>query len=130
MILQEQEIIKSTIIGKHSIADLSECNIDLSILEDIETIRSYLREACSQANATIESEHFHKFHPYGISGLMVLSESHLSIHIWAQEKFISLDCYTCGEGTNPQKAIDYLIDKFRPQSINSQYLDRSWSPKL
>lgn len=127
MITQTKEIIKPTIIGKHAIADLSGCDIDLGILEDMEIIREYLREACKQANVTIESEHLHKFYPYGISGIMVLSESHLSIHIWAQEKFISLDCYTCGEGTNPQNAINYLIERFQPKSINSQYLDRSWS---
>lgn len=119
------QVDNPVIVGKHAISDMYNCSVDLSVLEDIEQIRDHLREACKRAGATIESEHLHKFNPVGISGVFVLSESHISIHIWANERYISVDCYTCGDYTEPQKAIDYLIEVFNPERVNNHYLDRS-----
>jgi len=96
--------------GRHVIAELSKCK---NILEyDDETkLKALLIECASVANATVLSVSTHKFEPQGISGLVYLAESHISIHAWPQKEYVAMDCYTCGENTYPFRAITNFIER-------------------
>jgi S-adenosylmethionine decarboxylase proenzyme len=58
--------------------------------------------------ATIVASEFHQFNPYGISGMIIISESHLSIHTWPEYGYAAVDIFTCGEVIDPQVAHSIL----------------------
>ena len=69
--------------------------------------------AAKKAKATIVETSFHKFSPLGISGVVVIAESHLSIHTWPEYGYAALDIFTCGDVLKPEVAAKHLIDKFQ-----------------
>ncbi|MCD6443029.1 MAG: adenosylmethionine decarboxylase, partial [Thermotogae bacterium] len=82
-------------LGRHLLAEFYDC--DPNILRDLETIREYLKEAAEVANATIVNWTFHQFSPQGVSGVVVIAESHLAIHTWPEYRYAAVDLFTCGE---------------------------------
>lgn len=77
-----------------------------------------LREAAEAAGATILHGHFHHFSPNGgVSGVLVLAESHISIHTWPERDFCSIDIFMCG-ACNPYMGLPALKAAFQPASIN------------
>lgn len=100
--------------GTHLLIDL--CGA--SRLDDLETVEAALREAAAVAGATILNVDLHHFQPNGgISGVVVLSESHISIHTWPERDFAALDIFMCGD-CNPYKAIPVLKKAFGPSAVN------------
>lgn len=109
-------------IGMHVILDLYEC--DPQILDDIEKVEEILTRAAELANATIIDKRFHKFSPQGVSGVVVVSESHISIHTWPEHGYASVDVYTCGNHTMPVKASEYIIKELKCKNPTIVKLDR------
>lgn len=109
-------------IGMHVILDLYEC--DPQILDDIEKVEEILTKAAELANATIIDKRFHKFSPQGVSGVVVVSESHISIHTWPEHGYASVDVYTCGDHTMPVKASEYIIKELKCKNPTILKLDR------
>jgi S-adenosylmethionine decarboxylase len=89
---------------------LRDCNPD--ILKSLEEVKNALVSAAREASATIIEISFHEFNPFGISGMVVIAESHLSIHTWPEYGYAALDIFTCGEIIKPEAAAEYLIRKF------------------
>ena len=88
-----------------------------SNLTDPELIDRALRDAAEAANATILHSHFHHFGPDGgVSGVLVLAESHISIHTWPERDFAAMDIFMCG-ACNPYHSLPVLKDVFAPKSI-------------
>jgi S-adenosylmethionine decarboxylase len=86
-------------------------------LADPAHIDRALREAAEAAGATILHGHFHHFSPNGgVSGVLVLAESHISIHTWPERDFAAIDVFMCGD-CNPYKAIPALKEAFKPSSV-------------
>jgi S-adenosylmethionine decarboxylase proenzyme len=90
--------------GKHLLVEFWGCNP--SALDDITYLETQLRRAAKEACTTIVGVCLHQFSPTGVSGVVVIQESHLSIHTWPEVGYAAVDCYTCGEG-DPWKA--YLV---------------------
>jgi spermidine synthase len=103
-------------VGRQVILDLHKCSTQH--LDDIAWVRATLTEAARHAHATIIDAIFHKFSPYGVSGVVVIAESHLAIHIWPEKGYAAIDIFTCGPTLALRKAVDYLVDAF--QSSNPQ----------
>jgi S-adenosylmethionine decarboxylase len=83
-----------------------------------ETIDIALREAAEAANATVLHTHFHHFGPDGgVSGVIVLAESHISIHTWPERDFAAIDIFMCGS-CDPYKSLPVLKAAFSPASIH------------
>jgi len=100
--------------GTHLLVDLW----GASNLADPDHIDRALRAAAEAAGATILHGHFHHFSPNGgVSGVLVLAESHISIHTWPERDFAAIDIFMCG-ACNPYHGIPALKDAFKPQSIN------------
>ncbi len=120
----EKELIKPVIptLGKHIIVELSGC--DENSINEITEVEKTMLEAAKQANATIIKSVFHKFSPVGVSGVVVISESHLSIHTWPELGYAAIDIYTCGNTTKPFKACYYLAKKFKAKKIKATYILR------
>ena len=100
--------------GTHLLIDLW----GASNLCDPGHINHALREAAEAAGATILHGHFHRFSPNGgVSGVLVLAESHISIHTWPERDFAAIDVFMCG-GCNPYHGVPALKAAFAPSSIN------------
>ncbi|BBE31874.1 S-adenosylmethionine decarboxylase proenzyme [Tepiditoga spiralis] len=97
-------------LGKHLIAEFFECNKD--ILDNVEKIEYHMKKATIETGATIVTSTFHRFLPHGVSGAVIVSESHLAIHTWPEYGYASIDLYTCGDHVDPWKAFEYLKEAF------------------
>lgn len=98
-------------LGTHLLVELKACNAKL--LNDLKKVEAIMVEAAKTAKATIVDVHFHKFSPFGISGVVVIAESHLSIHTWPEYGYAAVDIFTCGDVLKPEVAAEFLIDKFQ-----------------
>jgi S-adenosylmethionine decarboxylase len=99
--------------GTHLLADLW----GASQLDDPDHIDAALREAALAAGATILHSHFHHFSPNGgVSGVVILAESHISIHTWPERSFAAVDIFMCG-ACDPYLSIPVLQNAFSPANI-------------
>jgi len=101
-------------LGKHLLVELKDCNPE--IIKDLNTVREAMLTAARQARATIIDVAFHEFSPFGISGMVVIAESHLSIHTWPEYGYAAVDIFTCGDIIKPELAARYLIEKFESKN--------------
>jgi len=95
--------------GTHIICELSGCAPDL--LSDVSAVQAIMTSAAREANAEILKVAFHRFQPQGVSGVVVIAESHLSIHTWPESGYAAVDFYTCGDHTDPWRACEYAARK-------------------
>jgi len=109
-------------VGKHYIVEIHGC--DPAKLNSPEIIKSVMEGAALAANATILHSFFHQFSPQGVSGVVVISESHLTIHTWPEFGYAAADVYTCGEHTSPQKAVEYLQDNLKSDLMHIVHMTR------
>jgi S-adenosylmethionine decarboxylase len=87
------------------------------MLTNLKRVRAIMVEAAKEANATVLKVAFHRFKPHGVSGVVVIAESHLSIHTWPETGYAALDFYTCGDSTNPWRACEYAAEKLGARSV-------------
>lgn len=97
-------------LGTHLLLELRDCNPE--ILKDLEKVKSFMVSAVKEAKATVIEVSFHEFNPFGISGVVVIAESHMSIHTWPEYRYAAVDIFTCGEVIKPEVAAAYLIREF------------------
>jgi len=102
-------------LGTHIIVELSECNAD--ILRNVNKVANILVAAARHANAEVLQTAFHHFAPDGVSGVVVIAESHLSIHTWPEFGYAAMDIYTCGDRTEPWKACRYAASEFQAKQM-------------
>ncbi len=96
-------------LGKHLLLELKDC--DKEVLNDLGFLRSALLAAASESGAIVLGESFHQFSPQGVSGVVVVAESHLFIHTWPEYGYVAADIFTCGDSVQPEKAAEILIRK-------------------
>jgi len=96
-------------LGRHLLLDLKDC--DREVLNNLSFLRSTLVGAAIDCGAVVLGESFHPFHPQGVSGVVVIAESHLSIHTWPEYGYAAVDIFTCGTTVQPEKAAEVLIEK-------------------
>lgn len=101
-------------LGTHLLVELRDCNP--TILRSLEEVRDALVSAAKDAKATILDISFHEFNPFGISGMVVIAESHLSIHTWPEYCYAAVDIFTCGDVIKPEVAAASLIERFESKS--------------
>lgn len=108
-------------LGRHLIAEFYGCNS--STLNDVAKIEQEMLRAAHAVGATVVGHTFHKFAPQGVSGSVVIAESHLSIHTWPEKGYVSVDIYTCG-GLNPRPGFRRLSKALGAQSRRVQEIVR------
>lgn len=114
------------VVGRHCIGSLRDGNPLL--LNDEDFLKTALTLAAEAAGATLLQIATHKFDPQGLTGFALLAESHISIHTWPEYGFASVDCYSCGEHTNPESACRSLRDSFQSGDSSLQLFDRNFIP--
>ena len=98
-----------TALGTHLLVELRQA--DPAKLDDIECIRQALLSAAKEVGATILGETFHRFTPQGVTGIVAIAESHISIHTWPEYRYAAVDVFTCGESFVPEKAAALIIQR-------------------
>ena len=96
--------------GRHYMIDLVDCEPE--IIKWVAPTREIVMRAAKECGATILNDQFHQFEPFGVSGVVLIAESHISIHTWPENYFGAVDIFTCGE-MQPQVAIDIMRSDFR-----------------
>ena len=96
-------------LGRHLLLELKDCNQER--LNDLDFIRDTLLTAAITSGATVLGESFHPFSPQGISGVVIIAESHLSIHTWPEHDYAAADIFTCGTTVKPEIAAEILIER-------------------
>ena len=109
-------------LGRHLLLELFEC--DATALSSLPTVKTSMLEAANRAHATIVNHVFHEFSPFGVSGVVVIAESHLAIHTWPEYRFAAVDVFSCGEVLQPQLAAEYLAERFTAGRISVVELGR------
>lgn len=109
-------------LGCHIVAEMSLC--DPEILTDLERVKEAMVKAAEVANAEVREVAFHRFIPHGVSGVVVISESHLSIHTWPEIGYAAVDIYTCGAHTDPMKALQFLSGQFHCKTMTTSTIER------
>jgi S-adenosylmethionine decarboxylase len=109
-------------LGKHLLLELRDCNKEA--LDNIDFIRINLVTAAIAAGATVMGESFHKFSPQGVSGVVVISESHLTIHTWPEFGYAAVDVFTCGTSVKPEIAAQILVEKLGSKDHSMVVLER------
>ena len=99
-----------TYAGRHLLIDLYECTNH----GELETIQSVMVQACVATGATVLFAHLHPFDGGGVSGAVILAESHCSIHTWPENGFVALDVFVCGN-CDPSLAVPILEKHFAPK---------------
>ncbi len=101
-------------LGKHLLLELKDC--DREVLDDLGFLKGILLAAASEAGATVLGESFHQFAPQGVSGVVVIAESHLFIHTWPEYGYAAVDIFTCGDSVQPEKAAQILIRELKAKN--------------
>ena len=109
-------------LGRHLLVELYHC--DAVAIADVRRVEDIMVGAAKYAKATIVDVVFHSFNPHGISGVIVIQESHLTIHTWPEYGFASIDIYTCGSKVNPWRAYNYLVKNFKAKNVTALEMKR------
>ncbi|KUG04709.1 s-adenosylmethionine decarboxylase proenzyme, prokaryotic class 1b [hydrocarbon metagenome] len=94
------------------------------MLNDVRQVEDIMVNAALEAGAEVREVVFHKFSPQGVSGVVVISESHLAIHTWPELGYAAVDVFTCGDSVNPWDACKYLQEKFGADYVDASEVKR------
>ncbi|MBA4493859.1 adenosylmethionine decarboxylase [Paenactinomyces guangxiensis] len=112
--------------GRHVAMDT--WGVEFNLLNDVSFLENHLRKAAEACGATVLSVQAQPFEPQGVTVLVMLSESHLSIHTYPEKGFAALDCYTCGHTVDPMIAIEYMLNVLKPTQAFPKVLRRGVGP--
>lgn len=109
-------------IGSHIILDM--WGVDFDLLNNVDGLEGKMYDAALSSGAGVLGVQSEGFVPQGCTVLLLLSESHFSIHTYPERNYASIDCYTCGSSVNPKIAIDAMIHFLQPQKVHGKEIKR------
>ncbi|TYO94963.1 adenosylmethionine decarboxylase [Desulfallas thermosapovorans] len=115
-------------LGRHVLAEIYGCEYD--ILNDIGKVEKIMVNAALEAGAEVREFVFHKFSPQGVSGVVVISESHLAIHTWPELGYAAVDVFTCGDKVDPWDACNFLTEQFCAKHLTAKETKRGILPDI
>lgn len=105
-------------LGRHLLVEYYGC--DSGVINDLSQVEKEMKQAARQAGSTIVDSVFRRFAPHGVSGVVVIAESHLAVHTWPEYGYAAVDLFTCGESVEPRAAHDYLKDAFHAEKSETR----------
>ncbi|MDZ7693421.1 MAG: adenosylmethionine decarboxylase [Balneolaceae bacterium] len=109
-------------LGRQILVEYYEC--DSNKLNDVEFIESAFIEATKASKATVITHNFHKFSPYGVSGVIVIAESHVAIHTWPEYNYAAVDIFTCGDTIDPWIIQEHVKKSLESNNTSSMEMKR------
>ncbi|OPY71923.1 MAG: S-adenosylmethionine decarboxylase proenzyme precursor [Syntrophorhabdus sp. PtaU1.Bin058] len=110
------------VLGRHVLTEFYDCNN--TVLDSVHQIQEYMEQAARAGGATIIQSVFHTSRPHGVSGVVVIAESHLAIHTWPAYGYAAIDLFTGGEGVDPWRVYAYLKDKLGAGQVSTMEMKR------
>lgn len=110
------------IVGRHIIAELY--GVQPELISREETVRAILEEAVDRAKLTKVGSSYKQFNPHGVTGFILIAESHISVHTWPEYELINLDVFTCGDPSKAEEVFGYILEAFKPKHYRKCVLDR------
>jgi S-adenosylmethionine decarboxylase len=114
--------------GRHIIADYFECGC--TYLDHEQAVKDVMLDAAGRCGATVVGSIFHHFSPQGVTGVVVIAESHLAIHTWPEFSYASVDLFTCGTRVDPWAAFEYLKARLQASRWLSREVLRGMGDKV
>jgi len=111
-------------LGRHVIAEIYGCEEE--ILNNQQAVEELMLNAARKIGAQVVDTVFHKFNPHGISGVVVIAESHLAIHTWPEYGYAAVDFFTCGEEIDPWMAHQYVAQALKAKNLTAFEMKRGW----
>jgi S-adenosylmethionine decarboxylase len=102
-------------LGSHLLVELYGC--DGHLLETEDYVGDTMRMAAIESKATVVEQSFHEFKPYGVSGAVIIQESHYTIHTWPEHQYAAVDLFYCGGTVLVHRAVEVLQERFQPKRI-------------
>jgi len=93
-------------------------------IEDKKELKEILLNTAKEANNIPLEVAIHKFSPYGITGVVLLAESHIALHFWPEFNYLAVDIFTCGDASLPEKGLEYLKKELKPQKVEVKKIKR------
>lgn len=118
----QQQTKQQAYLGRHILAEFFDC--DPNVLNNPALVEKYMLDAALECGATIVNKCFHLFAPHGVSGVVIISESHLAIHTWPEFGYAAVDLFTCGEQCDPKVSYEFLKRKFNSRGAKYTQLNR------
>lgn len=109
-------------LGTHILLELDHC--PQALLLEKEQLESALVESATQAGAHVVKSVFHQFSPHGLSGVVVIAESHITVHTWPEHSYAAIDIFTCGEPDIAQRIQDEIGRRFAPATCSAKTIMR------
>ncbi|MYD36783.1 MAG: adenosylmethionine decarboxylase [Dehalococcoidia bacterium] len=109
-------------LGTHVLVELRDCNADA--LDDLQNVESTLIDTARRIGATIIGHAFHQFSPQGVTGVVIIAESHICIHTWPEHGYAAVDIFTCGDTSRLEEATQHIADAFGSQDRSVVTLQR------
>ncbi len=109
-------------LGLHILMELSDCSQEK--LNDLTGLELTLNKAAEISGATIIKSVFHQFSPQGVTGVVVVAESHLAIHTWPEFGYAAIDFFTCNHNMDYEKAYHYLVQELSSKEHSYQTVKR------
>jgi len=110
--------------GSHFLVELINCSTArLGKVRDVERI---MDEVAQKSQSTVVRSSFHQFQPEGVTGMILISESHFAIHTWPEENYAAADIFTCGQEMDPYIAIEVMKDRFEAKEVRYQIIKRGF----
>ena len=102
-------------LGRQLTIEYYECG--QKVLLDKNRVKKALLKAAEDSGATIISSSFHQFEPQGISGVVVIAESHFTVHAWPEHDYAAVDIFTCGDNLDLETAVNSMKDSFESENV-------------
>lgn len=109
-------------LGNHLIVEMYDCHSEL--INDRHSVENAMIEAVRISGAKMVQSVIHQFNPHGISGVIVIEESHFSVHTWPEYGYCALDIFTCGDEIDYYSALQYLKDAFMAKNLSVTEMKR------
>jgi spermidine synthase len=114
-------------LGQHLVVELYDC--PPGRLSDVAEVQKAMVKAARAAKATIIDSVFHHFQPHGVSGVVVIAESHFAIHTWPEHGYAAIDLFTCGNSTRPWEAFKVVKRLFGAGHSSVMKMERGLLPR-
>lgn len=119
--------MKFETLGRHILVEYYNC--DENVLKDPRLIENFMNDSALNAKATIVDSVFHHFNPWGVSGAVIIAESHLTIHTWYEYGYAAADFFTCGD-IDPWKSFELLEQLLKSERSESTEIPRGLTTKI
>lgn len=104
------------------IAEFYGCKPDL--ISTSNTVKRIINRAVRKSKLTKIRSHYHQFRPSGVTGVVLLAESHITMHSWPEYNYIALDIFSCGDKNKALVAMQQLVKDFKPAKVKKKVVMR------